>query len=110
MVPTGLVECGALSGITSVSGEVPGFTLGVLGAVAIAAYDNVGNVGKLSSVVCGQTEAVTDFFEAYRAAGGTGGSGCHCHFGPENSPRTGAWAFLFGVAVIGLRRRQGDRR
>jgi hypothetical protein len=106
LVPSGLVECKALSGITSISAEAPGFTVGVLGAVAIAGYDNVGNVGPLSTVVCGQTEAVTDFFEKYREVGGAGGNGCYCTFGRDEASPLGAFAFLTGVLAVAARRRQ----
>jgi hypothetical protein len=107
--PTGLVECASVNGITAVEAEAPGFTVGKLGAVAIAAFDNVGNVGVLSTIVCGQTEEVTDFFEGYRSAGGTGGNGCYCHAGRGDVSRLGALAFVLGVALMTLRRNRGVR-
>jgi len=106
---TGLVECATVNGLTAIEAEADGFTIGKLGAVAIAAFDNVGNVGVLSAVVCGQTEEVTDFFEAYRTAGGTGGNGCYCRAGHGEVSRLGALAFALGVALLGWRRNRGVR-
>lgn len=104
-----LVECATVSGLTAVSAQAPGFTVGTLGAVAIAAFDNVGNLGPLSTVVCGQTEEVTDFFEDYRNSGGTAGDGCYCGVVHGSPSRIGAAAFMLGLALIALRRVRGAR-
>lgn len=45
-------------------------------AVAVAATDAYGNVGKLSPVVCETPEVTTDFWDDYRKAGGRAGDGC----------------------------------
>lgn len=42
---------------------------------AVSAYDNVGNPGPLSAVICNTPVETTDFFDGYRAAGGQAG-GC----------------------------------
>lgn len=109
MDPSGLVECASVPGITSIEAQAPGFDVGVLGAVAIAAYDNVGNVGKLSNIVCATPEEVTDFFEAYKAAGGQAGGGCYCHLGRGEVSSLGLLAFALGLAGLVWRRKRGAR-
>ena len=73
-------------------------------AVAIAAYDDLGNVGPLSQVVCETPQIVDDFYEVYRREGGDGGGG-FCSIGADPAPRI---ALLFGVSLLALyvRRRQ----
>jgi hypothetical protein len=77
--------------------------------VAVAAYDTLGNVGKLSSVACGTTEEVTDFFENYRQAGGKAGNGCGCRIAGARESREGALAFVLCALAVGLRRQRGAR-
>ncbi len=56
------------------------------------------NVGPVSNVACGTPEPVTDFYEAYRAAGGRGGGGfCSIARVP-----THAMTLLFAFGAIGL--------
>lgn len=45
-------------------------------SVAVAAFDLLGNEGKLSPYQCATPMEVSDFFETYREAGGKGGGGC----------------------------------
>jgi hypothetical protein len=106
---SGLVECGSIAGISTIEGKAPGFSVGVLGAVALAAYDNVGNVGALSSVVCAKPEPVTDFFESYKEAGGTGGNGFYCQAGTSRPSPLGVLAFSLVLAAVVLRRQRGER-
>lgn len=64
----------------------------------MAAVDAVGNRGTLSDVRCATPQEVTDFYEAYKAAGGQGGGG-YCTFGLE---RPGSVAALTLLALVGL--------
>jgi len=106
---SGLVECASVAGISTVEAKAPGFSVGVLSAVAMAAYDNVGNIGALSSVVCAKPQPVTDFFESYNSAGGKGGNGFYCQAGPGPGSPLGGLAFGLTLAAIVLRRHRGDR-
>jgi MYXO-CTERM domain-containing protein len=102
-----LASCGSVTG-TAAEIQARGFTVNVLGAVAIAAYDAVGNVGKLSAVACGKTEPVIDFFQNYRAAGGEGGGGCSCRVGSGDEPLL-AWV-AFALCAASLMRRRACKR
>jgi len=106
---SGIVECASVAGISTIEANAPGFSVGVLGAVALAAYDNVGNVGALSSIACAKTEPVTDFFESYNAAGGKGGNGFYCQAGAGPSSPLGFLAFGLTLAAVALRRTRGER-
>ena len=44
-------------------------------AVAVAGTDAYGNVGKLSTVICEFPEQTSDFWNAYKNAGGESGGG-----------------------------------
>jgi hypothetical protein len=73
-------------------------------AVAVAAVDDFGNVGKLSELACATPQEVTGFFEAYRAAGGQAGGG-FCGFGPARRGSALAFVLLLGLAALRWRRR-----
>jgi hypothetical protein len=79
-------------------------------AVAIASTDAVGNVGPLSTVVCGTPQPVVGFFEAYRAAGGTaGGDSCAMGRGWQTGGPSSRWLALLagaGLAALILRSRR----
>jgi hypothetical protein len=65
-------------------------------------------VGVLSSTRCATPVEVTDFFEAYKDAGGKGGGGFFCSVGQGRTP-SGACLGLLLVATAAqvLRRRAG---
>lgn len=95
-------ECGSVTGKFDNSASATNLSNGVNYAVAVAAVDQVGNSGPLSSVACGTPALVDDFFELYSRAGGKGGGG-FCALGRE--PSTGAALLLLGLAgALGLRR------
>lgn len=98
--------CGSVTSKTDTSTSAEGLVNGVNYAVAVAAFDRVGNSGPLSSVACGSPQPVDDFFELYRRAGGKGGGG----FCAINADRSGATLALAGIALgawlVRRRRRQ----
>lgn len=106
--PTDAYLCGRISG-TSTSGTAAILTNDRAYAVGVAAYDSLGNVGKLSPIDCDTPQAVSDFFETYREAGGKGGGGCAV------SPRFRTTSTLapLGAAIaaitFALRRRKRSR-
>lgn len=100
--PDSEYQCGSVTSKTDTSASAKGLVNGVNYAVAVAAVDQVGNSGPLSSVACGTPELVDDFFELYSRAGGKGGGG-FCALGRE--PSTGVALLLLGLAgALGLRR------
>lgn len=97
-------ECGREVGQTSTQGNATGLQNDVRYAVAIAAYDALGNRGPLSELACGTPVVVEDFYERYRAAGGKGGGGfCSVRAGGDPAAAYVAGA---GLAAWLLRRRK----
>lgn len=80
-------------------------------AVAVAATDQFGNVGVLSSVLCETPEETTDFWEGYRSAGGQAGGG-YCAATAVGLPAgsVAALGIVCAIALSSLRRRMKDRR
>ena len=78
--------------------------------VAVAAYDDVDNVGPLSPLLCGGPRPTTTFMKAYFADGGEGCQGCGiCNVGaPSGLP----WPPLSAAALAaaGVVVRRGRRR
>ncbi len=74
-------------------------------AIAVAYRDQVGNVGKLSPIVCATPEPVDDFFEVYQNNGGAAGGGA-CSIAPKTLRNTTfGTAFVLGAMALVLRRR-----
>lgn len=98
-VPTGEL-CGEVAGQTATKGNAKHLANNTTYAVGVAAVDAVGNRGVLSSVLCATPQEVTDFYEAYVAAGGKGGGG-YCAFGMKRPGSLAALALLalFGYSV-----------
>jgi hypothetical protein len=108
--------CGASvgnTGSTANATEVGGnpLTNGVQYAVAVAATDQFGNVGILSSPLCETPEETTDFWEGYRSAGGGAGGG-FCSTTGAGMPvgSVAAIALACAVAMSTLRRRTNKGR
>lgn len=105
-------ECGSFTGNTGTSVTATSVNNGPLVngtryAVAVAATDKFGNVGKLSSVVCETPEVTTDFWDDYKKAGGAAGGGCASNgeSGPLGSMSVLALA-VTSIAVTWRRRRK----
>lgn len=80
-------------------------------AVAVAATDALGNVGRLSDPVCEIPELTTDFWDDYRKSGGGAGGGfCSTH-GAGLPVGTGTVVgFTLLMAASMLRKRKKERR
>lgn len=87
--------------------SVTGLKNGTVYAMAIAAVDDLGNPGVLSEVVCASPREVDDFFDVYRAAGGSGGGGL-CSVQPYGIGLGGAFGFgaIVAGAALGLAARR----
>jgi hypothetical protein len=77
--------------------------------VAVAAQDNFKNYGTISNLACATPEPVTDFYEAYRTAGGRGGGGFCSIIGAQRSNALVAFA-AFAALGLAFRRRARQRR
>jgi hypothetical protein len=78
-------------------------------AVAVAAYDDDGNVGLLSNLVCQTPEPIVDFWDRYSADGGTAGGG-FCALEAPGAPVAGSvFGVGVGVAVVAFARRRRRR-
>jgi hypothetical protein len=78
-------------------------------AIAVAAYDDDGNVGLLSNLVCQTPEPIVDFWDRYTADGGTAGGG-FCALEAPGVPVAGSmFGMGVGVAIVALARRRRRR-
>jgi len=99
-------ECGTASDTSNSGYTDEGLENNTVYAVGIAAYDDLGNVGPLSEVVCKAPMIVDDFYELYRREGGEGGGG-FCSIGADPAPRV---VLLFGACALTLYLRRRRRR
>jgi hypothetical protein len=107
--PPDELECGSATGVATDDGSAVSLENGTRYAVAVAAIDDVGNVGPLSDVTCATPQPVDDFYETYRRAGGGAGGG-YCAFGlaPLGSvPLFAAAVALAALARLARRKRSG---
>jgi MYXO-CTERM domain-containing protein len=107
-------QCGSLTGNTGsalIADSVGGQPLENFKtyAVAIAAIDQFGNVGPLSSVFCEKPEPTTDFWENYKNAGGEAGGGFCSVEGAGLPVGSVAVTGIFGLALVGAWRRRRER-
>ena len=108
-------KCGDITGqgntitINSVNG-VP-LANGTTYAVAVAATDTFGNLGKLSTPVCQFPEQTSDFWHDYRGAGGESGGG-FCSIDGAGMPAGSLGLFMVGlvISVASVRRALLRRR
>ena len=80
-------------------------------ACGVAGTDELENPGVLSNILCGVPEPVTDFFEAYRQAGGLAGGGfCQCSLpGADREHDWAVWASAALAFSLLLRRQARER-
>jgi len=93
---------------TSTNAEAKNLENGATYAVAVVAEDKYHNLGVISDVSCNTPEPVTDFYEAYRAAGGKGGGGFCSIIGAQRSHAL--TLLLFSGSLAFFVRRRGRRR
>lgn len=105
--PASLSACGSASGKTVTELGATSLDNGQSYVVAVSAVDQVGNAGELSELACGTPQPVTDFFEAYRDAGGKAGGG-FCSVS-RRSDAQGAWLGLLALAGLALSARRRPR-
>jgi hypothetical protein len=79
-------------------------TNGTTYAVGIAAFDDLGNIGPLSTTACGKPVIVTDFYELYGLSGGKGGGG-FCSVSRQSGTSLGLLVGAGAVAWVVRRRR-----
>jgi hypothetical protein len=105
-IPTAELDryiCGQAAAQVATEGRATGLVNGTWYNVSVAAFDDLGHVGRLSALGCGQPQLVEDFYERYTASGGKGGGG-FCSLGAA-PVRGAAWAIGAAAVVLGLRRR-----
>jgi hypothetical protein len=79
-------------------------------AIAVAYRDQVGNVGKLSPVVCATPSPIEDFFENYEKSGGSAGGG-FCSMSHRTLRNTSfGTSFVLGALALVMRRRARQLR
>jgi MYXO-CTERM domain-containing protein len=89
---------------------IKGLSNGVTYTMAVAAYDNVNNIGPLSELQCATPQETTTFFNEYCADGGHGCGGCgSCAVGADTDL---TWPGLaaFALVTVGLTVRRDERR
>ena len=78
-------------------------------AIAVAAYDDDGNVGALSNLGCQTPAPVTDFFDKYSEDGGLAGGG-FCSLEAPGAPIAGpVFGLCLGTALVAYGRRRSRR-
>lgn len=103
--PEGSFYCGEQAGETAKRGTIKGVNNNQVYAVGVVSRDLVTNEGVLSNILCQYPKEVTDFYEAYTAAGGQGGGG-FCSLGYRSGGTFWMGLGLLGVTVCCARRRR----
>lgn len=95
-----------INGTSNASGTIQGLTNGVSYDVAVVAFDQFGNDGQLSNVVCSSPAAIDDFWKIYNQDGGN----AFCALEVVGKRGGGAAAALLSIAgMIFVRRRRRPR-
>jgi hypothetical protein len=102
-------KCGEAAGKQAASGTVDNLINNVQYTVAVVGVDAVLNQGVLSGQACASPEEVTDFFELYRQAGGSGGGGI-CSIGRPGRRPPVLGMLVGGIAAAWILRRRGRRQ
>jgi hypothetical protein len=100
--------CGQASDPIAVDLTVSGLVDNKTYAVAVAAYDQLGNVGPLSNVACQTPQHVLGFYDTYTAEGGTAGGSSFCAVRAPGAKTALMMAGLLALAAAAfvLRRRR----
>ena len=101
-------EAGTLVGTGSTS-SITNLKNGKAYVVGVAAYDEIGNVGKLSELQCGTPVPVNSILRVYKCQGGFDETGCG--FCSMRGDRGGSFAALVsgGLVLLGLAARRSRR-
>jgi hypothetical protein len=92
-----------INGTSNASGTIQGLTNGDSYDVAVAAFDQFGNAGTISNVVCASPAPIDDFWKVYNQDGGS----AFCALEVVGKRGGGAAAALVSIAgIIFLRRRR----
>jgi hypothetical protein len=105
-IPDSTLSEKGTGGPSATSGEASGLTNYQQYACAVAAYDDLENVGPLSELVCGRPEPVEGYFKGYRAAGGKAGGG-YCAFGRSGPEALAGLSALLAALALARRRQRG---
>jgi hypothetical protein len=102
----------ALAGVGT--GTVTGLVNGKAYVVAVAAFDDVGNIGKLSELSCGTPQPLDVLLRVYKCKNGLVDSGCgFCSVGGDRggsfAALVSAGLFMFGFAARRSRRPRAER-
>jgi hypothetical protein len=98
--------CGQAGDPIAVDLTVSGLINNKTYAVAVAAYDQLGNVGPLSNVACQMPQKILGFYDLYTAAGGTAGGSSFCAVRAPGKRTALTMAGLLALAVAALVRRR----
>ncbi len=99
--------CTQENGTTNAQGTLTGVTNGTSYEVAVAAFDQFGNTGQISSTVCSTPEPINDFWKIYNQDGG------HAFCALEAVGQRGgsiAAAMIGIVGIVFMRRRRRSVR
>jgi hypothetical protein len=107
--PLSQYACGSVTGTIANNGTVSHLINNVSYTFAVAAVDQVGNVGVLSQNTCGTPINVTDFFELYKDAGGRAGGGI-CSLSFANNPARSGILFVGSMLALAAVTRRARRR
>jgi hypothetical protein len=103
-----MYDCGSV-GAQSTSASISGLMNGLPYRVGVAAVDRNGNASPITMIVVGTPVPTEDFFERYRAAGGSDDGG-FCAFGRRGrAGALGSFALMLVATALVLRRRRGGR-
>ena len=96
-------SCSQAIGATNTSGTITGLTNGTAYDVAVAAFDEFGNIGTISTTVCATPSPINDFWKIYNQDGGN--AFCALEVVGKGGGRLFA-GFVALVGIIFVRRRR----
>ena len=103
---TGSTSNGVTVTRTGLSDDAPALVNGQPYAIAVSATDTIGNPGPLSEVICNTPVSTTDFFDAYKNAGGQAGGCSAAGDGVASAVPASAFGLLGLALVRGLQQRR----
>jgi len=95
-----------INGTSNASGTISGLTNGTSYDVAVAAFDQFGNAGTLSNVVCASPAPIDDFWKIYNQDGGNAFCALEV-VGKRGGSIVAAMLSIAGIVLLRRRRRKG---